>query len=212
MSVPKVSSVRRFYCSVLTLLCTPQVFPAALLPPTYSDPDNPERLCGRSEVERRSEYIQPLREQLGEQHPLLQLVCQCLHNTPAQRPSAEELLQQLEAVSPQIKRAYASRQQIKVEMAKLQVVMMSMLETDAKVERLQHDVQQKDTQLQQNDIQLQQKDTQLQQKDDQIQRKNDQIERQGTELRDRGLQLNRQLRELQTLRVRKKVFYACMKR
>ena len=84
---------------------------------------------------------------------------------------------------------------MKVEMAKLQVAMMSMLETDAEIEHLQHD--------------LQQKDTQLQQKDDQIQRKNGQIERQGTELQDRGLQLNRQLRELQTLRVRKKVFY-CM--
>ena len=56
------------------------------------------------------DYIQPLREQLGEQHPLLQLVCQCLHNTPAQRPSVEELLQQLEAARPQIDRTYAWQQ------------------------------------------------------------------------------------------------------
>ena len=87
------------------------------------------------------DYIQPLREQLGEQHPLLQLVCQCLHNTPAQRPSAEELLQQLEAVRPQIRGTYGS-QQMKVEMAKLQVAMMSLLETGSEVEHLRHDLQQ----------------------------------------------------------------------
>ena len=101
---------------------------------------------GRSEVERRTDYIQPLREQLGEQHPLLQLVCQCLHNTPAQRPSAEELLQQLEAVRPQIKGTH-SRQQVKVEMARLQVAMMSVLEAevrekDGEIERLRRDLQQ----------------------------------------------------------------------
>ena len=95
------------------------------------------------------DYIQPLRDQLGEQHPLLQLVCQCLHNTPAQRPSAEELLQQLEAVRPQVERAYGSRQQMKVEVAKLQVAMMSVFslretevgEKDGEIERLQHDLQ-----------------------------------------------------------------------
>ena len=124
-------------------LCTPQVFPGALLPHTYPDPDNPGRLCGRSEVERRTDYIQPLQEQLGEQHPLLQLVCQCLHNTPAERPSAEELLQQLEAVRPQIRGTYGSSQQVKVEIAKLQVAMMSVLETGgSEIEHLRHDLQQ----------------------------------------------------------------------
>ena len=87
----------------------PQVFPGTLLPHTYPDPDNSGYLLGRSEVERRRDYIQPLCEQLGEQHPLLQLVCQCLHNSPAQRPSAEELLQQLEAVRPQVERVYGGQ-------------------------------------------------------------------------------------------------------
>ena len=114
---------------------TSQVFPGALLPHTYADPENPGRLLGRSEVQRRTDYIQPLREQLGEQHPLLQLVCWCLHNVPAQRPSAEELLQQLEAVRPQ-------RQHVKVELARLQVAMMSVLETDNEIQRLRHDLQQ----------------------------------------------------------------------
>ena len=100
-------------------------------------------------MERRTDYIQPLHEQLGEQHPLLQLLCQCLHNTPDQRPSAEELLQQLETVRPQIERAYG-KQHVKVEMAKLQVAMMSVLRTreteveekDNEIEHLQQELQQ----------------------------------------------------------------------
>jgi len=72
-----------------------QVFPGTLLPPNYADAENPERLLGRSEVERRRDYIQTLHGQLGEQHPLVQVVQQCLHNTPSRRPSAAELLLQL---------------------------------------------------------------------------------------------------------------------
>ena len=68
-------------------------------PQTYPDPDNPGCLLGCSEVEHRTDYIHSLCEQLVEQHTFLQLVCQCLDNEPAQRPSTEELLQQLEAVS-----------------------------------------------------------------------------------------------------------------
>ena len=135
-------SVKYYSYSLFTLnLFTPQVFPGALLPHTYPDPDNPNHLLARSEVERRRDYIQPLHEQLGEQHPLLELVCRCLHNTPAQRPSAEELLQQLEAVKPQIRETYGS-QQVKVEMAKLQVAMMSLLETGSEIQHLRYDLQQ----------------------------------------------------------------------
>ena len=134
------------YNEPFTRLMIMQVFPGTLLPHTYPDPDNPGRLFGRSEVERRTDYIQSLREQLGEEHPFLQLVCQCLHNTPAERPSSEELLQQLEAVRPQVKERHG-RQQVKVEMAKLQVTVMSVLEAevgekDGEIERLQHDLQQ----------------------------------------------------------------------
>ena len=123
-----------------------QVFPGNLLPHNYPDPDNPGRLVGRSEVERRTDYIKPLYKDLGEQHPLAQLVCQCLHNIPAQRPSAEELLQQLEA---QMEEAYGKKL-VKAEIARLQVAMKTMLkmeETDAReknneLKHLQCDLQQ----------------------------------------------------------------------
>ena len=105
------------------------------LPPTYSDPDKPGNLLGRSEVERRTDYIELLHKQLGKQHSLSQLVCQCLQNDPADRPSAEELLQQLETVRPQ--GAYGS---LKMEMAKLQVIMMSVLRMETEVGEVDKDI------------------------------------------------------------------------
>ena len=112
--------------------------------------------------------------------------------------------------------------------------MMSVLkeeveEKDGEIERLQHYLQQVQVRactciflcltytynviywlqavVEAKDTQLQHKDAQIQQKDAQIQQKDVQIQRQGTELRERTLQLNRQLREVQTLRVRKWLFY-----
>ena len=76
----------------------PQVFPGKLLPPNYHDPQNQRQVIVRSEVERREDYITPLRRQLGERHPLVQLVEQCLDNDPSYRPTAEAVLQQLEGV------------------------------------------------------------------------------------------------------------------
>ena len=105
-----------------------KVFPGDLLPASYRDPDNQGHLLARSELERRTNYIQPLHRFLGEQHPLSQLVYRCLQDDPAQRPSAEELLGRLEAVRPQ--GAYGS---VKMEIAKLQVAMMSVLRVETEV-------------------------------------------------------------------------------
>ena len=75
-----------------------QEFPGDLRPHTYPDPTNMDRLVARTEVERRDDYIDTLHTQLGEKHPLVQLVKWCLHNIPARRPSADILIQQLEGV------------------------------------------------------------------------------------------------------------------
>ena len=113
-----------------------QVFPGSLFPHNYANPQNPDHLLARSEVERRRKYIQPLHGQLGEEHPLVQLVHRCLHNTPAQRPSAEELLQQLEAVRAQIQGPYG--QIVKVDMEKVR----ALREKDTEIRQLQQQMQQ----------------------------------------------------------------------
>jgi len=73
---------------------------------------------------------------LGEEHPLVQLVCQCLHNIPDQRPPAGELLQQLEAAKAQVEGPYG--QIVKVDLEKVRVLR----EKDTQIRRLQQQVQQ----------------------------------------------------------------------
>ncbi len=63
---------------------------------TPSDPHNPGRLIGRSEVERREVYMKILKDQLLKSHPILvEMVTNCLHNTPQTRPTVEQLLETL---------------------------------------------------------------------------------------------------------------------
>ncbi len=66
---------------------------------THSDPHNPGRLIGRSEVERRKVYMDNLKVQLLTSHPILvEMVTNCLHNTHQTRPTAEQLLDTLTLV------------------------------------------------------------------------------------------------------------------
>ena len=116
------------------------MFPGSLLPPNFPDPENPDHLTGRSEVERWRDYTQPLHGQLGKEHPLVKLVHQCLHNTPARRPSAEELLQQLEAVRAQIEGGPYG-QLVSVNMEKLKMVRV-LREKDTEIGQLQQQMQQ----------------------------------------------------------------------
>ncbi len=70
---------------------------------TPSDPHNPGRLIGRSEVERREVYMETLKDQLLKSHPILvEMVTTCLHNTPRTRPTAEQLLETLTPVQDAI--------------------------------------------------------------------------------------------------------------
>ncbi len=67
------------------------------------DPNNPRMLVANSEVQRRSEQMEQLSRLLGGGiHPLVQLVTECLCNDPRRRPSAREVLSQLEGMRAQI--------------------------------------------------------------------------------------------------------------
>ena len=95
---------------------------------TYRDPENPRRRLTRTEVQRRDEYIRQLHQQLGEQHPLVLLVKQCLDDEPLERPSAQELLQQLEGMRVQIEDPYQN-------LNKLEAVRM-LKEKDTEIQEL----------------------------------------------------------------------------
>jgi hypothetical protein len=75
------------------------VFPGDLLEHTYADPDRPGRLEGRTEVERRQLYFDQLLERDVQ---LVRLIKTCLHNDPSQRPTAEQLVTELERMKSDV--------------------------------------------------------------------------------------------------------------
>ena len=83
-----------------------QVFPGNLLEPNYADPDDPDKLVARSEVERRKEYFDLL--PFGARHSYLQLTKDCLHNSPLRRPTAEQLVATLEGMTADIEGPYGA--------------------------------------------------------------------------------------------------------
>ena len=76
---------------IIHTLCGKWPFPEGVFCP---DPQNPDILIPLSEVERRAEYLQ----EIGNDHPLMAVICQCLSNVPAQRPETRTLLDQVNTI------------------------------------------------------------------------------------------------------------------
>ena len=87
------SSIDVFSFGVLSIFTLSQTFPCNLLASTYRDEQR--RIVGRSELERRDEYMQKIYIQLRKSHPLLQMIEQCL-DFPEDRPSIRKVLQLLQ--------------------------------------------------------------------------------------------------------------------
>lgn len=87
------SSIDVFSFGVLSIFTLSQTFPCNLLASTYRDEQR--RIVGRSELERRDEYMQKIYIQLRKDHPLLRTIEQCL-DFPEDRPNIREVLQLLQ--------------------------------------------------------------------------------------------------------------------
>ena len=112
-----------------------QIFPGNLLAPAYPDCDNPEHILGRSEVERREEYIRLLEEQIGRPHPaLVQLVKECLYNVPERRPATDEVLNRLQRLKVEVEGVYGGSL-IKLDMGRV-LLAKELKMKDKKIEEL----------------------------------------------------------------------------
>ena len=78
------------HLSLFTITQTPM---SPLLPPSYID--STDKLCARSEVKRREQFVAKAEQLLSENQSLVTLIKQCLHNKPAQRPHTGELVTKL---------------------------------------------------------------------------------------------------------------------
>ena len=129
------------------------MFPGELLEHNFPDPSNPDRLLGRSEVERRGEYFEQLEQSLHRQHhPLIQLTKHCLHNTPSRRPTAEQLILGLEGMKANSEGPY--REFSKLDAVRQVATMKAFGKTESEVKEKADEIVVKDGVIQQLQQQL----------------------------------------------------------
>ena len=95
-----------------------QEFPGDLLPSIYINPDNAEDVRARSELECRGKYIELLEVF---EPALVELVKQCLHNAPQQRPSTDELQVRLQRMREEVEGKYGGGV-VMLDMSKMKLV------------------------------------------------------------------------------------------
>ena len=82
------------------------MFPGNLLPYTFRDSNN-RHVQGRTEIERRATYIERLEICIAiYSQALVDLVKQCLDDSPEDRPSSEDLIQQIRIIKKEMERSY----------------------------------------------------------------------------------------------------------
>ena len=97
-----------FSLGVVTIFTVGETFPCDPLAPTYIDEDSGV-LIARTELQRRSKYMQNIKTQLcacGQlrgDHPLIRLIQQCLNNSARKRPTIREVLDLLEEARASIR-------------------------------------------------------------------------------------------------------------
>ena len=122
--------------------------------PNFPDPDNPGRLVARSEVERRGVYLEQLENSLlsREQHPFVQLVKQCLHNIPSQRPTTEVVLRTLEEMRAEIEGPYGSHDVMKLGLMRQVAMTRSIRQSESEVRRKDREIRRLQQELEQTQV------------------------------------------------------------
>ena len=96
------STIDMFSYGHLALYTIIQEFPRDLLPATYME-ESKRQLCARSEIQRRDKYISILHQKMGKRHSLTHIIERCLDNLSDERPSALQVLENLEEMSKTLK-------------------------------------------------------------------------------------------------------------
>ena len=140
------ASIDIFSFGVISLFTLTQVFPCDLKPHNYFDPVT-RRLLGRTEIERREDYVELMKTALKEGHPLVQLTLSCLDHFPEHRPSAGDVLRRLTEFEATITQNCADSKLDLIRQITAKDVVIDQLttkeaESQAQVDQLQLEVQQ----------------------------------------------------------------------
>ena len=82
------TSVDVFSFGVMMIHTFTAEWPLPKVGPNRVDPANPDKLISVTEAERREEFLR----KISQDHPLTDLINNCLKNNPKQRPQAEEIV------------------------------------------------------------------------------------------------------------------------
>ena len=80
-------------------------WPLPLREPNYVNPENRAQLLPVSEAERRDEYLRDI----GDTHPLMDLILRCVSNDPEQRATAAQMVERMEHMTHQSPPAFPNR-------------------------------------------------------------------------------------------------------
>ena len=109
-------SLDMFSFGHLALFTATQIFPGHLLSPTYFDLQT-NSVKARTELERRSEYIDTLHTQYSEKKfdSLIQLIKTCLHNNESKRLTARRALEIIGGIKAGVRDLYGTLTRLELE-------------------------------------------------------------------------------------------------
>ena len=87
---------------IIHVLCAKWPIPSDAF---HHDPNDPDELVPVKEIDRRAAYLQTI----GTEHPLMALIRRCLSNAPTRRPTAAEILSQVDTVLSAMSTSSANR-------------------------------------------------------------------------------------------------------
>ena len=119
-----------------------------------ANPSNPNDMTALTEVQRREEYL----NDIGEAHPLMDLMRQCLSNNPTVRPDIPDILRTVKEVMPQFPRAFENKVEV---LQRIQADATDKASLNAQVSNLSMQVEQRADQVRDLSTQVEQKEDQL---------------------------------------------------
>ena len=105
-----------------------------------ANPSNPHDMTALTEVQRREEYL----NDIGDAHPLMGLMRECLSNNPTLRPNTPEALRRVKEVMPQFRPSFENKAEA---LQRIQVDTINKTFLDAQVSNLSAQVEQKEDEL-----------------------------------------------------------------
>ena len=130
---------------IIHILCGRWPFPAEAFCP---DPQNPDATIPVSEVERRAEYLQ----EIGNDHPLMAVIQQCLSNVSTRRPEISALFDQVNTILSALPQQFTDRVEMLKQLQTLTDIKQSQIGSLTRGKQSEIDTKQSEIDTKQSEI------------------------------------------------------------